>query len=61
MNRHMAEVAVRHGFLASRGSDYHGPDQSYFGMDKLTSLPLTCTPVWHDWHDLNLNLLAPAA
>lgn len=61
MNRHMAEVAVRHGFLASRGSDYHGPDQSYFGMDKLPPLPLTCTPVWHDWHDLNLNQLAPAA
>lgn len=61
MNRHMAEVAARHGFLASRGSDYHGPDQSYFGMDKLPPLPLTCTPVWHDWHDLGLNLLAPAA
>lgn len=61
MNRHMAEVAARHGFLASRGSDYHGPDQSYFGMDKLPPLPLNCTPVWHDWHDLNLNLLAPAA
>ncbi len=61
MNRHMAEVAVRHGFLASRGSDYHGPDQSYFGMDKLPPLPLTCTPVWHDWHDLNLEQLAPAA
>jgi hypothetical protein len=51
-------VAVRHGLLASRGSDYHSTDQSYLSMDRLPSLPPQCTPVWHD---LNLERLAPAA
>ncbi len=60
MNRQFAEVAVRHGLLASRGSDYHSPEQAYLSMDRLPELPPQCTPVWHDWHDLGLHL-APAA
>ncbi len=60
MNRQFAEVAVRHGLLASRGSDYHSPEQAYLSMDRLPELPPQCTPVWRDWHDLDLHL-APAA
>lgn len=44
-----AEVAKRHGFLASRGTDFHAPGESRVEFDKLPPLPAGLTPVWHDW------------
>jgi len=45
-----AAVAQSHGFLASRGSDFHSPGESHADFGKLPPLPRHLTPVWHDWH-----------
>lgn len=45
-----AKVAQQYGFLASRGSDFHGPGESRVDLGALPPLPDTLTPVWHDWH-----------
>lgn len=39
--------AKEYGFLASRGSDFHGPGESYFDLGQLPSLPDGLKPVWH--------------
>ena len=39
----------RFGFLASTGSDYHGPGESYLDLGDMPPLPAGVTPVWHDW------------
>jgi predicted metal-dependent phosphoesterase TrpH len=44
-----AEVARRYGFLASRGTDFHGPGESRVDFALLPPLPAGVTPVWHDW------------
>jgi predicted metal-dependent phosphoesterase TrpH len=44
-----ARSAREFGFLASRGSDYHGKGESRFDLGMLPSLPDGLTPVWHDW------------
>jgi len=41
--------ARRFGFLASSGSDYHGPRESYLDLGDMPPLPSGVTPVWHDW------------
>ena len=45
--REYAVLAREMGFLASRGSDYHGPGESHFQPGKLPPLPADLTPVWH--------------
>ena len=44
-----AKVALRYGFLASRGSDFHGPGESAIELGALPPLAGNLTPVWHDW------------
>lgn len=44
-----ARVAQRYGFLASRGSDFHGPGESRVDLGELPALPAAVKPVWHDW------------
>jgi hypothetical protein len=44
-----ARHSQRLGLLASRGSDFHGPGESYFDLGRMPPLPANCTPVWHDW------------
>ncbi len=44
-----AKVAQQYGFLASRGSDFHGPGESTTELGALPPLPSNLTPVWHDW------------
>lgn len=46
---HFAEVARCYGFMASRGSDYHGPGESRVEPGGLPPLPADLMPVWHDW------------
>lgn len=46
-----ADYAAHYGFFASRGSDFHGPDESYIDLGRLPDLPSSCTPVWHNWSD----------
>jgi hypothetical protein len=48
-SRLFAGYAEEFGLLASRGSDFHGPGESYIEPGRLPDLPATCTPVWHDW------------
>lgn len=45
-----ARHSQRMGLLASRGSDFHGPGESYFDLGRMPELPTNCTPVWHDWN-----------
>lgn len=45
-----AKIANKYGFLASRGSDFHGPGESRVDLGALPLLPASVTPVWHDWN-----------
>ncbi len=47
-----ASHSRRLGLLASRGSDFHGPGESYFDLGRMPPLPPECIPVWHDWADV---------
>jgi 3',5'-nucleoside bisphosphate phosphatase len=47
--REFARSAREYGFLASRGSDYHGMGESRVDLGMLPSLPDDLKPVWHDW------------
>ncbi len=47
--RKFAGFAKEFGFLASRGSDFHGPDESRFDLGTLPPLPDSVVPVWRDW------------
>ncbi len=44
-----AKVANTYGFLASRGSDFHGPGESRVDLGALPPLPPGVRPIWHDW------------
>jgi predicted metal-dependent phosphoesterase TrpH len=44
-----AILAKEFGFLASRGSDFHGPGESRVDLGKLPELAADLKPVWHDW------------
>jgi len=46
----LARYAQRFGLLASVGSDYHGPGQSYNELGRLPALPAGCAPVWENWN-----------
>jgi hypothetical protein len=46
-----AAIARRHGLLASVGSDYHGPEQSWLKLGRIPPLPAGLTPVWTRWED----------
>lgn len=37
------------GLLASTGSDYHGPGESWMDLGDLPALPAGVTPVWAQW------------
>jgi 3',5'-nucleoside bisphosphate phosphatase len=37
------------GLLASAGSDFHGPGESFFDLGQLPDLPPGCDPVWSEW------------
>lgn len=47
--REFVTHALRHGFLASCGSDFHGPGESWMDFGELPPLPASLTPVWRDW------------
>ena len=42
-------LAREYGFLASCGSDFHGPGESYVDLGKLAPLPAGLTPVWESF------------
>jgi predicted metal-dependent phosphoesterase TrpH len=41
--------ALAHGFMASRGADYHGPGESQYEPGTLPALHASLTPVWTKW------------
>jgi predicted metal-dependent phosphoesterase TrpH len=41
-----ARYAEQFNLLASCGSDFHGPQESYRDLGRLPDLPLICRPVW---------------
>jgi len=42
----MAALARTGNLLASRGSDYHGPENPWVKLGHMAELPAGCTPVW---------------
>ena len=44
------KIAQQYGFLASRGSDFHDPEESYIDLGTLPHLPDHLTPVWTLFH-----------
>lgn len=44
-----AGVAARFDLLASRGSDFHGPDEGRVDLGEVPPLPDSVVPIWHDW------------
>ena len=45
-----SKAAEHYGFMASRGSDFHDPHESYIDLGKLPHLPEHLTPVWSVFH-----------
>ena len=43
---HFARLVRHYAFHASRGSDFHGPQESYVDLGKLPQLPEDLKPVW---------------
>jgi methionyl-tRNA formyltransferase len=44
-----ADYAQHYGLMASRGSDYHGPGESFTLPGRMAALPSICKPVWQAW------------
>ncbi|MBS1198942.1 MAG: hypothetical protein H6R18_2727 [Proteobacteria bacterium] len=44
--QHFARLVRHFGLYASRGSDFHGPEESYIDLGKLAALPEDLKPVW---------------
>jgi len=44
-----ARYAREFNLLASCGSDFHGPGESYRDLGHLPDFPLDCVPVWQAW------------
>jgi predicted metal-dependent phosphoesterase TrpH len=45
----IAELARATGLLASSGSDFHSPEDSWLDVGQVACLPPRCVPVWRDW------------
>ena len=43
---HFARLARHYAFHASRGSDFHGPEESHVDLGRVAQLPLDLKPVW---------------
>ncbi|MGE5026905.1 MAG: 3',5'-nucleoside bisphosphate phosphatase [Betaproteobacteria bacterium] len=47
-----ARFAREYDLLASCGSDFHGPGESYMDLGRLPALPPGCKPVWYSWPEM---------
>lgn len=43
---HFARLVRHYAFHASRGSDFHGPEESYVDLGRLPGLPEDLKPIW---------------
>ena len=46
-----ADMAVEFGLFASRGADFHSPEESHIDLGTLPELPAKLTPVWEPLSD----------
>lgn len=46
-----ARYAQEFGLLASCGSDFHGPGESFRDVGRLPDFPAGCRPVWQAWEN----------
>lgn len=46
-----AGTALEFGLFASRGADFHSPEESHTDLGTLPDLPARLTPVWEPLHD----------
>lgn len=58
--REFARIALQLGLRASRGSDFHGPEESHTDLGQLPPLPDSVVPIWYDWSELGHGLSARA-
>jgi predicted metal-dependent phosphoesterase TrpH len=54
-----ADMALEFNLLASRGSDFHDPQESRVNLGDLPDLPARVTPVWSLWAERLAHLPAP--
>ena len=54
-------MALEFDLLASRGSDFHSPDESHTDLGTLPDLPGRLTPVWEALQDRVQRALKPSA
>lgn len=47
--KQLAKWAVEYNLLASRGSDFHSPDNEWVELGRLPDLPPTVAPIWQTW------------
>lgn len=45
----LARIAEQFELLASCGSDFHTPDNSWIELGRLSPLPPSCVPIWSTW------------
>ncbi len=45
----LAKLANQYALLASRGSDFHSPDNQWIELGRLPELPTSVTPIWQHW------------
>jgi len=57
-SREFTTHALRFGFAASCGSDFHGPGESWMDFGELPPLAEALTPVWRDWPQHSLERAA---
>lgn len=47
--KNLAKLANTFDLLASRGSDFHSPDNTWVELGRIPDLPKDVTPIWQDW------------
>lgn len=47
-----ARQSLKSGLKASRGSDFHDPDESRVNLGDLPALPDGCIPIWDNWEKI---------
>ncbi|NOZ53523.1 MAG: PHP domain-containing protein [Gammaproteobacteria bacterium] len=46
----MGRYATQFELLASCGSDYHGPEQTWAELGRMPAMPEECIPIWCQWN-----------
>ena len=47
--KNLAKLANDFELLASRGSDFHSPDNAWVELGRIPDLPTNVTPIWQSW------------